>query len=183
MTNPMAAGGLAGRLARRLFATVFALQAITAFAQSNAIESVTSGTQGGSTQLRIQLKSPPAGQPASFSVSNPPRVALDFPETTNAAGQSSFDLPQGDVRNVAIVQSGNRSRVVLNLKRPLSYTTAIEGNSVLVTLSAPAATAGEQRAATAYSFVQGASGGTTHAVRDLDFRRGKDGEGRVVVEL
>ena len=179
MTNPMAAGGFAGRLARRVLAAVFALNAAAAFAQSNAIESVTSGVQGGATQLRIQLKSPPAGQPASFSVNSPPRVAIDFADTTNAAGQSSFDLPQGDVRNVAIVQSGNRSRVVLSLKRPLSYTTAVEGNAVLVRLTpaeAPAA------AAPAYSFSKGdASRG--HALRDLDFRRGKDGEGRVVVEL
>ncbi|HWS75917.1 MAG TPA: type IV pilus secretin PilQ [Quisquiliibacterium sp.] len=182
MTNPMAAGGIAGRFARRLLATVFALHAVAAFAQSNAIESVTSAAQGGGTQLRIQLKSPPAGQPASFSVNNPPRVALDFPDTTNAAGQSSFDLPQGDVRNVAIVQSGSRSRVVLNLKRPLNYTTSVEGNSVLVTLTAAAAAAGTTRPAPAYTFAKG-DGGTTHAVRDVDFRRGKDGEGRVVVEL
>ncbi|MFP5460290.1 MAG: type IV pilus secretin PilQ [Gammaproteobacteria bacterium] len=181
MTRPMAAGGVAGRFARRFLATVLALHAAAAFAQSNAIESVTSAVQGGATQLRIQLKETPSGQPASFSVNSPPRVALDFADTTNAAGQSSFDLPQGDVRNVAIVQAGSRSRVVLNLKRPLSYTTAVEGKSVLVTLT-PVAAAAAQAAAPAYSFAKG-DAATTHAVRDLDFRRGKDGEGRVVVEL
>ena len=179
MTHPTAAGSVAGRLVRRLFAAILALHAAAAFAQSNAIQSVSSILQGGNTQLKIQLKSPPAGQPASFSVNNPPRVALDFGDTTNAAGQSSFELPQGDVRSVSIVQAGTRSRVVLNLKRALNYSTSVEGSAVLVTL-APLETAAASTQA--YSFAKG-DATASHAVRDLDFRRGKDGEGRVVVDL
>ena len=179
MTHPTAAGSVAGRLVRRLFAAILALHAAAAFAQSNAIQSVSSILQGGNTQLKIQLKSPPAGQPASFSVNNPPRVALDFGDTTNAAGQSSFELPQGDVRSVSIVQAGTRSRVVLNLKRALNYSTSVEGSAVLVTL-APLETAAASTQA--YSFAKG-DATASHAARDLDFRRGKDGEGRVVVDL
>ena len=153
----------------------------TAFAQStpNAIESVTSQQQGVNTLVRILMRSAPAAAPGSFSVNNPPRVALDFAETVNKVGQNTVELAQGDVRSVAIVQAGSRARVVMNLKRALSYTTSIDGNAVVVALAPVAAgetspqPAGFSRADTQAS----------HALRDLDFRRGKDGEGRVVVEL
>ncbi|HPU50571.1 MAG TPA: type IV pilus secretin PilQ [Burkholderiaceae bacterium] len=135
------------------------------------------------TVLRIQMKSPPAAQPGGFSINNPPRIALDFPNTENKAGQSSVDLPQGDVRNVAIVGAGGRARVVLNLKRPLTYTTSIEGNTVLVSLT-PVAIEGTNSAAPATSFSAIRSeSNATFALRDIDFRRGRDGEGRVVVDL
>ncbi len=171
----------AGLFGARLFVLCLSLVGAGAFAQNNAIESVTSLQQGNTTYLRVQLKTAPATPPASFSISNPPRVALDFSATENKAGQSSFEMPQGDVRSVAIVQSGQRSRVVLNLKRAMTYATSIDGNAVVLALTPVAAQAAATPAPT-YSFSK-ADGNTTHALRDLDFRRGKEGEGRVVVEL
>ncbi len=179
MTNPIAGAPGAGRLAHGLLAAALWMHAALAAAAGNAIEAVTSSAQGATTQLRIQMKEALTRSPASFSVSNPPRVAFDFADTVNAAGQSSFDLPQGDVRRVAIVQSGDRSRVVLNLKRPMNYTSTIDGRNLLVSLTAAEPAAAREQG---YRFSKGEAG-TQHAVRDLDFRRGKAGEGRVVVEL
>jgi type IV pilus assembly protein PilQ len=170
-----------GRTAVRLVALSALVATGQAFAQSNAIESVSSGLQGATTYLRVQLKTPLTKVPASFSVNTPPRVALDFADTGNEAGKSSIDLAQGDVRNVALVQSGSRTRLVLNLKRPLTYTTAIEGKDLVVALS-PVAMPGDTASASAYSFARG-DANASHVLRDLDFRRGKDGEGRVVVDL
>src|SRR5690606_25512104 len=119
--------------------------------------------------------------PAGFSVSNPPRIAFDFTNTDNRVGKNSIELPQGDVRSVAIVQAGERARVVLNLKRPLGYNTSIDGNTLVVALE-PLATAGSAPAPAAYSFAK-SDGKGAHSLRDIDFRRGKEGEGRVVVDL
>ena len=156
-----------------------------AHAQSNAIESVTSMQQGNATVMRIQMKAPPRAVPASFSVANPPRLAFDFPDTANGVGQGTVELAQGEARSVSIVQSGGRARLVLNLRRPVSHAAAIEGNSILVTME-PVASGPTPASSTSslgtYSFARG-DGGTQHALRDIDFRRGKDGEGRVVVEL
>jgi type IV pilus assembly protein PilQ len=165
----------------RLFALCLSLIGGVALAQSNAIESVTSLQRGSTTYLRVQLKAPPATPPASFSISNPPRVALDFSATENKAGQSSFDMPQGDVRSVAIVQSGQRARVVLNLKRAMTYTTSVDGSAVVLALT-PVESQAAAASTPAYSFGK-SDGNTVHALRDLDFRRGKEGEGRVVVDL
>ena len=172
-------GVLTTRALAWLAAAGLSVFAGVACAQTNAIESVTSQQQGASTQLRVVLKAPPVSPPGSFSVNSPPRVALDFSDTTNKVGQSSVEFTQGDVRSVAIVQAGSRSRVVMNLKRVLSYTTQVEGNVVLVMLTPVAEAAGAGA-----PFTTGkADDRADHALRDLDFRRGKDGEGRVVVEL
>jgi type IV pilus assembly protein PilQ len=175
---------LAGALAAVLLVAAALAAAPPARAQANAIEGVTSLMQGGTTVLRIQMKSPPAAAPASFSVANPPRLALDLPDTGNGTGQNAFELTTGDVRSVNLVQSGGRSRVVLNLRRAVTHQTRIEGNAVVVTMDpVPSGTLVASAApATAYTFASGSDRGG-HALRDIDFRRGKDGEGRVVVEL
>ena len=153
---------------------------------ANAIESVTSSTQGTTTVLRIAMKEPVGTPPAGFSVANPPRIALDFTGAENKAGQNNLELPQGDVRNVSIVQAGNRSREVLNLKRAMTYSTEVEDKVVVVRLDpvlASVTTAHERP--TIQNLVKSAAApaASGHALRDVDFRRGKEGEGRVVVEL
>jgi type IV pilus assembly protein PilQ len=152
-------------------------------AQSNSIESITSAQQGSSTVLRIAMTRAPTDSPPSFSISNPPRVAMDFKDTDSKLAKNLVEMSSGDVQSVNVVQGTGRSRVVLNLKRPLSYQSTIEGNTLVVSLdqtpgSATAATA----APPAYNFAKG-DPTLSHSLRDIDFRRGKDGEGRVVVEL
>ena len=152
-----------------------------ALAQQNAIESVSSAQQGGSTFLRIKLASPPAALPNAFSISNPPRIALDLVDTANRSGQGRIDFGQGDVRSLAIVESGKRSRLVLNLKRALTHTARIEGDTLVVVLE-PVVAAAAGAPAPVYSFAK-TDAASDQALRDIDFRRGREGEGRVVVEL
>ncbi len=153
---------------------------------ANTIESVTSAQQGNTTYLRIALAGKPKVLPPSFSVSNPPRIAFDFPETENRAGQNTIDLPHGDVRSVSLVQAGSRSRVVLSLKRPLTYSTEMDGNAIVVKLDPVISTAAAPVSQTTYNFAKAEpsnAAATGPALRDLDFRRGKEGEGRIVVDL
>ena len=172
---------VARRAARWCLAALLSLVAGLAFAQGNSIESVTTVRSGSATQVRIRLKTPPAVAPSAFSIGTPPRVALDLVDTANGAGKSTFEIDDGDVRSVVIVQSGKRARVVMNLKRAAGFTTAVEGSTVVVAI-APVESAAAGSEPAAYTFAKEATGGA-HALRDVDFRRGKDGEGRVVVEL
>ncbi len=182
LRNAGSAARMATRAACAAFVACLAVAfAAPAFAQANSIESVTSAQQGSTTYLRIGLRNAPTTTPAGFSVSNPPRIAFDFTHTDNRVGKNAIELPQGDVRSVSIVQAGERSRLVLNLKRPLGYNTSIDGNTLVVALE-PVAAAGSAAAPTSYSFAK-ADGKSSHSLRDIDFRRGKDGEGRVVVDL
>ena len=157
------------------------LSAVAAKAQQNAIESINVTQQGASVILKVNLKDAPTALPAGFTVASPPRVALDFANTVNALGRNSQDVGQGDLRSVNVVQVGDRSRMVLNLKAPVTFDTKIEGKSVIVTLGASRTTGTAPSAPT--SFAEAGIGSARSALRDIDFRRTPDGSGRVVVEL
>jgi type IV pilus assembly protein PilQ len=152
-----------------------------ALAQANSIEAFDVTQQGGKTLVRITTKEPLAAVPPNFAVTNPARIAFDFPNTVNALGRAAQDISQGDLRSMNVVQGTDRTRLVLNLRRPVSHEATIEGRNLLITLSEPpvAATAPGGQVA---RFADG-RGDTKHAIRDIDFRRGRGGEGRVVVDL
>jgi len=150
-------------------------------AESNRIEAISvAGQQGGQVVVKITLAQPLANPPAGFSINNPPRIALDFPNTVNALGRNSQDVREGDLRSFNIVQVGERTRLVMNLGRALSFETKVDGKDLLVTLQGTAGAAG---AATVSHFAESKPGSQKHSVRNIDFRRGSAGEGRVVIDL
>src|SRR5919198_36763 len=152
-----------------------------ALAQANSIEALDVTQQGGKTLVRITTKEPLASVPPNFAVTNPARIAFDFANTVNALGRASQDVGQGDLRSMNIVQGTDRTRVVLNLRRPVTHEASVDGRNLLITLTEPsvAATAPGGQVA---RFAAGRAD-TKHAIRDIDFRRGRAGEGRVVVDL
>ena len=154
-----------------------------AFAQTpNSIDSVTvSKGSSGRTVVKFTLKAPLANPPAGFAINNPPRIALDFPDTGNALGRTAQEVGDPALRSLNVVQAGNRTRVVFNLNKPQSFETQLEGNSVLVTLTDQAGVTAETPAVS--RFAEARPGEATHSLRDVDFRRGKNGEGRIIVDL
>lgn len=156
---------------------------LSARAQSNAIESVTAASRGDTSYLRVRMRQPLKALPPSFTVNNPPRIALDFRDTINESTTTTVNPDQGEVRAVNIVTVGSRSRVVLSLKQQMQYKAELEGNDLLVTLDPVVVAADSNNKTVApYSFAQ-SKPSDGHALRDIDFRRGQNGEGRVVVEL
>ena len=154
----------------------------SAAAQSNSIEALDVSQQGGKVVVRITTKEALGTVPANFTtVTTPPRIAFDFPATANALGRSSQDVGQGELRSLNIVQGGDRTRLVLNLNRAVPYETALDGKVLLVTLSPPAVVAPTPGGQAAH-FAAGKAD-AAHAIRDIDFRRGGTGEGRIVVDL
>ncbi|MBB3120213.1 type IV pilus secretin PilQ [Pseudoduganella violacea] len=169
----------------------------------NAIESITANQQGSNVIVKIALRNAPAKPPLGFAITNPSRIALDFGTTVNATGKTMQELNLGDLRSVTVVQVGERSRLVFNLKRSLNYATAVDGNNVILTIEGsggvatavdasglPASAAQRQGSAAqappaAAPVVAAPAAAATgkQMLRDLDFRRGSNGEGRVVVDL
>jgi type IV pilus assembly protein PilQ len=146
----------------------------------NVIQSVDVSAQAGTVTVRLGLKEPLQNPPAAFTVNNPPRVALDFPNTANGLGKSTQDVNQGDLRTIRFGQSGGRTRVVFNLAKLVKYDTRVEGNSVVVTLQGAGATAA---AAATTQFAEPKPSGDQHSVQDVNFHRGKNGEAQIVVDL
>jgi type IV pilus assembly protein PilQ len=168
-----------------LLAGLLALGTGSALAQTaNSLDALSvSKASSGRTIIKFTLKAPLPNPPAGFTIANPPRIALDFPDTGNGLGKTVQDIGDPALRSVNVVQAGNRTRVVFNLNKPQSYETQIEGNTVLVTLTdqAGAAVAGEAPAIS--RFAEARPGEIAHALRDVDFRRGRNGEGRIIVDL
>lgn len=171
------------KMAQRLRSAALGLLAFGALAMAhaqNAIESVTSSMQSGAEVVRIDLAQPLAAVPNGFAVQTPARIALDFPGVTNAIGRSAIEVNQGNLRSVNVVQAGERSRVVLNLKQATAYKTEIQGKSLLVTLEP---TAGVALAAPVSATFAENRNRDTLALRDVDFRLGSDNTGRVIIDL
>jgi type IV pilus assembly protein PilQ len=156
-----------------------------AFAQ-NAIENLAATLQGGVEVVRIDFAQPLAAVPAGFSIQTPARIALDFPGFNNSSGKNIVDINQGNLRSANIVQAGERTRVVLNLKQSAGYKTEIQGKSLLITLDTIASSAVAPVASAANnqptSFAP-ARTADVQALKDVDFRRTQDGVGRIIVDL
>ncbi|MDO8651068.1 MAG: type IV pilus secretin PilQ [Undibacterium sp.] len=153
-----------------------------ASAESNSIESITANQQGVNIIVKIGLKTPPVKSPLGFAISNPARIALDFADTTNGTGKTAIEIGMGDLRNVNLVEATGRSRLVFNLNKSLNYATTVEGNMVIVTID------GSGGIATAVNsvglpVVSATPKQVKQNLRDIDFRRGNVGEGRIIVDL
>src|ERR1700748_3156242 len=154
------------------------------------ITSVTGSQQGGTDVVRVELSEPLAAVPAGFVVQAPPRVAIDLPGVTNSSGKSNIEVNQGNVRSVSVASSGDRTRLVLNLKVPSSYHAEIQGKTLLISLdtgAAPVATTTTTTTTTTSTSTETHFANSQNAdvldLRDIDFRRGADGAGRIVVNL
>ncbi|MFM7506984.1 MAG: type IV pilus secretin PilQ, partial [Rubrivivax sp.] len=150
----------------------------------NAIRAITSSQQAGTEVVRIELAQPLPAVPAGFAVQSPPRIAIDLPGVTNAIGRNLVEVNQGNLRSVAVAQAGDRTRLVLNLKQASGYRAQLQGNALLLVLDVggPAESVAAAPAAPAATFAPSQNADNL-SLRDIDFRRGSDGAGRVIVSL
>lgn len=154
----------------------------TTIALQNSIESLDYATlESGKIQISLKLKQALKNLPAGFAINNPPRIALDLPDTANGLGKNSVSIGEGVLKSMNIVQAGSRTRLVINLSKPAGYETKIEGNNLLITLQGAEATGTTSNVSS--KFAEATPGAQKHSLRDVDFRRGKSGEGRIVVDL
>ena len=142
---------------------------------------------GQQVQLRLRLDGP-APEPLSFTIDEPARISLDLPNTTLALSQRRQEVKIGPLDTVLTAEASGRTRVVLNLNTLVGYETRVEGDSIYVTLGttsaaqAPVTFAQAPVAAPAQPTAAAPAAGY-RAVQDVDFRRGTDGAGRVIVTL
>src|SRR5258707_11048060 len=135
---------------------------------------------GQQVQLKLHM-SGPAPEPLPFTIDKPARIAFDLPNTTLALASRRFDVRSGGVDTVLAAEANGRARLVVNVENLMPYTTKVDGNDIIVTLGQqPGADVGKPAARSASS---SASNPAERAIRTIDFRRGADGTGRVIVQL
>ena len=135
---------------------------------------------GQQVQLKLRL-SGPAPEPLPFTIDKPARIAFDLPNTTLSMTTRRIDVRSGGVDTVLAAEANGRTRLVINVDSLMPYTTQIDGNNIIVTLGRQptvgvASAASSPRSGAAAPAVE-------RAIKTIDFRRGSDGTGRVIVQL
>ena len=154
-------------------------------ARPNLLESINTSTlQGGKVILRANFKEALTAVPPGFIVTNPARIALDLSNVVNGLGKNTVEISEGDVRSVSVVESSGRTRMVVNLTRSLTYSTALEGKSLIITIDGGLPSVVKDSVQTT-KFAESApvTSEQKFSIRDVDFRRGANGEGRIIVDL
>jgi type IV pilus assembly protein PilQ len=174
------------RLTRWALALVGAIAfAGTALAESgaaggNELQSINVARQAGTVIVKLGLKQPLPMVPTSFAITSPARIVVDLPATTNRLGRNLQTFNEAGLRSANFVQTPEKMRLVLNLSQSMTHSMRLDGDALLITLEpfAVDAAAASQVANFAPERLSAA-----HAVRDIAFRRGADGEARIAVEL
>jgi type IV pilus assembly protein PilQ len=169
----------------------------------NSVLAITAQRSGNSEQVRIEFAQELTALPKAFATRNPARIALDFPGLGSALGMGRIAITQALVDSAIVAQSDERSRVVINLRQPANYRLDIVGKSLIVALEpitgavpaqipaavvpaptpapSPAASSALAAAPITQAVVPTPTGPAP--ISDIQFRRGSDGAGRVVVTL
>jgi type IV pilus assembly protein PilQ len=149
---------------------------------ANALQNVTYDAQpGGRVELTLAF-SDAAPEPKVFTTSNPPRIAIDLPDTTNAYSTRHLDIGKGATSGVSVVSAGGRTRVTVELFRDSAYKTRVQGKNLIVTVN-NGPTSATTTTATASDPTKALPSSAGVPLSNIDFRRGQNGEGRVLVTL
>jgi type IV pilus assembly protein PilQ len=160
-----------------------------AFAE-NALKSIDfSALPGDRVQLTLSM-SGDVSEPTGFVTENPARISLDFTGVRSELGYKTKLIGVGPVHSVTALEAGSRTRLVINLTKTVPYTSTISGNQVLVSLDvsdqpkvASEVKQSSEPKPTQMSSAPSAVASVSTDIRDIDFRRGEEGEGRVLVTL
>lgn len=133
---------------------------------------------GDKVQLSMKFSEPLLDEPVNFTIDNPARIAIDLPDVTLNLADKSQSIGIGLAHSVAAVEAAGRTRVVVNLISSTSYDIESQGDTVVLTLGGGSSDVDTYSPAASIT-----SAPTSSSIEDIDFRRGDDGEGRIIVKL
>jgi Type II secretory pathway, component HofQ len=171
----------------RVFAAV-CLTFTCLFIQSQAfaatLDDITySSLPGDRVQMELKLSEPLSADPLNFTIDNPARIVLDFPDTALNITEKSKTIGIGVAHSVTAVEAAGRTRVVLNLVELVPYDMEVLGDKVRITLTSAGVAAATAPSTVAGGMDTGVSTGGGARIENIDFRRGEAGEGRIIVTL
>src|SRR5450631_2589739 len=152
-------------------------------AYPNKLESIEVQTLSGQqVQLKLHMSGPPA-EPLPFTIDKPARIAFDLPNTALALASRRVDVHSGGVDSVVAAEANGRTRLVVNVDSLIPYTTKVDGNTIIVTLGSQPGESLEKLGEPPRAGSGQPATSTARTIRTIDFRRGSDGTGRVIVQL
>jgi type IV pilus assembly protein PilQ len=143
-----------------------------------------SSLPGDKTEIRMQFDAPPP-EPQGYTIESPARIALDLPGAKSGLASKYHSLGIGNAREVTVIEAKDRTRVIVNLTQLVPYDATVDGNTLVVLVGADGSEglpSQPRHAGAAVARTEGAAAGSS-TIQSVDFRRGSDGEGRVMVTL
>ncbi len=143
---------------------------------------------GDRVELKLSFDGPPP-QPKGYTTESPARIALDLPGVTSQLTNKNLDLGSGNARTATVAEAKDRTRLIVSLTQLAPYSTRVEGNNLFVVVgqgasaTAPRPAVAAPRAATAAAAPARPAAQRSRAIRGVDFQRGTEGEGNVVIDL
>jgi type IV pilus assembly protein PilQ len=165
--------------AGRFIVALLAAMPAAAMAQ-NVLEAVTFNPGPGGQVDVVMTLSQPASGPKLFTTDTPPRIAIDFDNTRNALTERRIAVGVGAATAISAIEAAGRTRVVVELVRPTAYTTRMEGNNLILSVGT-SGTAAAGQSINSNDPSKAVSG--RPEIANVDFRRGNNGEGRVIVSF
>ncbi len=141
-----------------------------------------SALAGGRVQIDLKMNGRP-DEPGAFVTNQPARLALDFFNTGNGLAQNSVKVGSGAVESVAAIETQDRTRLVINLVKPVAYKTEIQDDGIIIILESATGEAVSASSVKTRQFASGAERPTSHSITKIDFRRDKSGGGKIIVDL
>ena len=176
-----------------LWALIFLCSSQIGYAAGLKLQAIDFSTlPGDSLQLQLSL-SGAAFSPRTFHTDNPARIVIDLPGVGNEVEKKLVPVNVGGAESIQVVEAGGRTRIMVNLAAMVPYQSRVEGNAIYVTLqkadsgpfeNAPARTSAQVvRANNPPALTSAASSDFGQRLENVDFRRGQNGEGRLLVSL
>jgi len=174
----------------RIAAALLLVLAVTAPASAaNLVDLQFNSLPGGSFEAQLVFDAPPPA-PQAYSIEKPARIAVDLPGVTSQLKEKKHTLGYENASSAVVLESSGRTRMILNLLQPASYTTRVEGNTLFVRVGdagareylKPVSGSSAVASALAKQPVRSAAIGG-RSINNIDFRRGDVGEGRLIVDL
>jgi len=172
-----------GKWMRPVTGLVVSLWAMTAMAEPTITDIEFSSRPGSKFEVRLDFSETPP-DPKAYTIEKPARIAVDFPGTSSSLERKRYPLSYGNATGVVVLESGGRTRMVVNLVKLVPYETRVDGNSLFLVVGqdggdyAKAATDPNQLRTQVVAVADAES-----EISDLQFQRTGDGEGRLTLEL
>lgn len=183
-TNTVGNGTLnLGKWMRPLAGLALGMWAFAVQAAPTVTDIEFSSRPGSKFEVRLEFSETPPDMKA-YTIEKPARIAVDFPGTSSGLKQKRYSLPYGNATGVMVLESGDRTRMVVNLVKLVPYETRIEGNNLYLLVGQDGSdyvkpSTDPNRLATKVVPVTDIQSEIT----DLQFQRTGDGEGRLTLAL
>lgn len=173
------------RFGRLLLGMAAAFCSLAAQAVTSVTDIEFSSRPGGKFELRLEFDQAPPTDLKSYTIEKPARIAIDFPDTASRLDRKRYNLSYGNATGAMVLEAGDRTRLVINLVKLVPYETRVEGNNLFLTVGEDSEGnyfkpgSDPNRVQTRVEEVLSVKS----TIRDLQFQRGTEGEGRLVLQL